>query len=584
MFIFCGCSNDDNEPNPNNDIDSAIILAINISEVTKDADMMLLCKDGSYMICDFENEKGYGVVYTNSSIDNETSEGIMTFVDEDGKPVMSTYGDYHIIYKNVTDESFDYALIDKNGETSYYWDVKVSDSSLRRNATRMYNPFTSTWSTIKNFNWTWDEHQKKALLPALAKVLSFSFTAFETVHTGNPLGMFLTFYIESCKSDGEDPNKWIEGFAFFDGVIDVDFGKILSTGKLNATLNKTGILSNVINEWADQEFEKMGQYEENVAPTFEGKEWQIKLSINLLQCSPEEKEYRIDVTSKATWEIDASNMNNGWCNIRQDEGQVVVKVKAYEGMETRQCSAKIKTKIYKEEISPALLTIIQEGFIFELSAKELVFNENGGNRTITIETNDNILSWKVTSHPDWCKAYSIYNGLALTVSVDENKNLIEDKEGIITLTAETKNGATIDRTLKVRQIAQNWNGTSWNFNGKADVSGFLAGIGGLDVTNITNFGISIIDVATNKFSLSGDLTGCESYSDISLDDKNRLILNFTQNISGDGASAKIKIKIIFERKDETKAIGEMTGSANLHILELGNGNMTMSGIFNGTKK
>lgn len=581
FFLLCGCSNDENETTVTDTTDIQLI-ALNASSVTNDADIMLLGKDGSHLLCDFENEDGYGVILINGSLENDVSDGIMTLIDQDGKPVMTSCNDYRIIYDNVLENSFDCAIIDKSGEVFYYWDVYINDMLTRAlttesHDTKMYNPLTSTWQTIKNFDWTWDEHQKQAILPALAKFASFALTAssFKTPFGG--ASIIYTYISEAKKSDGENINDFVKNAAFIEDALDI--GKVWKSGEVGFnSLKKLGILSNALNDWADQEFEKMGHYEEYVRPTFESKEWQIKLGTNLIKCGTEEKEYRVNVATKAAWEIDDANVDKSWCSVYKDGNQVIVKVKAYNGVATRTCFAKLKTKVYNEQIHPALLTIQQDGVVFDLSESNLTFTQEGGFKGVYVYTNDNITSWEVSA-PTWCKITKGVNSFF----VDINKSDI-DREGVIEVAGMLKDsGSYITKQIVVKQICNSyWNGTSWNFSGNVNVTGSGNIVGGFNMADIANFGIQIIDVANNKFSLSGDLAGMEYYSNISLDEQGRLILNLSQNISVTGCSVINTLKIIFEQTEHTKSIGKLTGKTNAKTNIPGTGNVNVKIEFNGT--
>lgn len=558
--LFCGCSADEDEINVTNTADTQLVV-LNTSSMTNDADIMLLGKDGSYLFCDFENEEGYGVILVNESLENDVSDGIMTLIDQDGRPVITSCNDYRIIYDNISENSFDCAIINKSGEVFYYWDVDMNNILTRTlinrsYSTRMYNPLTSTWRTIKDFDWTWDEHQKKAILPALAKLTSFAMTAcsFKT-----PLGsasIIYTYISEAKKSDGEDTNCFVKNAAFANDIFDIEY--IWKNGGVSlSSLDKfvNGILSNTLNDWADKEFEKMGEYDGIVRPTFATKEWQIKLSTNLIECGVEEKEFRIDVATKALWEIDDTNVDRSWCSVYKEGNQVIVKVKAYDGVATRTCTAKVKTKTYNEQIPPALLTIRQDGVVFDLSETDLTFTQEGGSKGVYVYTNDNITSWEVSA-PVWCKITKGTNSFFIDVAKSDT-----DREGIIEVAGMLKNsGSYIKKQIAVKQICNSsWNGTSWNFTGNVNATGGGSIVGGINMANVTNFGIQIVDVANNKFLLSGDLAGMEYYSNISLDEQGRLILNTTQDISEAGVYANCTSKIVFERTEQTKSIGKLTG-------------------------
>lgn len=106
------------------------------------------------------------------------------------------------------------------------------------------------------------------------------------------------------------------------------------------------------------------------------------------------------------------------------------------------------------------------------------------------------------------------------------------------------------------------------------------------MVDITNFGIQIIDVANNRFSLSGDLAGMEHNSNISIDEKGNLVLNVSQDISEMGIyNLKFISKVVFERIERTKSLGNLTGEVFGKVYvpdgEDMNVEIELNGTFNG---
>lgn len=261
-----------------------------------------------------------------------------------------------------------------------------------------------------NKNHSWDEHNKKALVPFLCKVVSFSITAIGTV-TGNDItNLALTLISETAKSSNINSAniEYMSNTLDFVGLVNDSFEDgwkgFLTNGLISFSYKKFGIsmLAQMINKYGDDGLEALGKHQEEIDYTFLNKEWQIKLSTNLIECGIEEKEFRINVATKALWEIDDTNVDNSWCSVYKEGDQIIVKVKSYDGVETRLCSAKVKTKTYNKQIPPALLTIKQDGVLFELSETDLTFTQEGGTKGVYVYTNDNITSWEVST-PVWCK-------------------------------------------------------------------------------------------------------------------------------------------------------------------------------------
>lgn len=193
--------------------------------------------------------------------------------------------------------------------------------------------------------------------------------------------------------------------------------------------------------------------------------------------------------------------------------------------------------------------------------------------------------WKIKYFPDWCeiKRMGLYG---FSVTPKEIGKGLSDEIVIEYSTSYNKDkNVVFEKRIPVSQKA-NWNGTSWSFTGSVNATGGGSIVGGIDMANVTNFGIQIENVANNQFSLSGDLAGMEYYSNISLDEQGRLILNTTQNISEAGVYVNCTSKIAFERTEQTKSIGKLTGEANVKTNVPGTENINvkigLNGTFNGT--
>lgn len=600
-LLFSSCSKDDDDFTfANGNLVNVQMIALNTNGETKEADALLICNDGSYVLCDADNGNGYSTIYINTSVNNDFTKGTILFLDEEGTPIIASTENGQFIFKNITDNSFDFAFIGNRGDISYYWDIPFPyNSDTRMTTTRaFYDPLVNSWkswkSSVVDFDWTWDEHQKKAIVPFLCKMGSFVITAVGIVrgtgtHVDRAVGVY-TVFDEANKSDIINAN-WLNYASSSVDFIDLvesssegGWSSILKNGKLSFSKSGFGlsVLANFLNQYGDNELANLGKYEEWVAPTFEGKEWQIKLSTYLLECTMDEATYSVDVSTKAAWEIDDSNINHSWCSITKENGRVVVKVKEYDGIEDRVCSAKIKTSAETNDIPPATLTIKQSGVLFEISTPELIFTQEGGEQGINVNTNKNVASWKVTARPDWCKTQEWE--AALIVTVQEDAHLLEDREGVITLTAQLVNGETIDRFLNVKQVVQDmWNGTKWNFSGSVNASGNMAMVGNISMSEVTNFGIEIRDVDRNDFSLSGDLAGLEKDSHIYCDAENHLIWSHSETISESGASMKMTTSITFTRTSSTTATGKMNSSANVNVPGYGGINISLNGNFSGTR-
>lgn len=461
LLIGGACSK---EKDQNNVGDGAVkMAAINICEDTDNADILLLCDDGSYILCDAENEKGYGVVYMNESIDNDFENGLSVFLDENGIPTMASTSEGHFIFKNINENSFDLAFINNENEISYFNNVKFDYLSrsplMTRGIIDIIAPWIDSWKSLR-YN-GWDENNKKAIVPFICMLFQFGITAVSAVR-GDPasiIGLAHTtayeFYNSSYyKSDWWDKIFYGTGMTSL-SISSFDLKQFLNSNGNEITFTyessrKFGLalFAERLSKYWHSELEKMGKYEEWVDPVLlNPEEWEIKLSPDFVEFSPDEDRLFVDVSSKASWAIDTSHIDRDWCKVIKLDEQVAVYVKANTNEYDRTCEMKIFATT-TNLIAPVTLTIKQSGIIFELSPDKLTFTQEGGSKPVAITTNENIKSWDVTSYPSWCKIEKSDNSFWVTV----DKNEKDDKDGIITVTAKTKSGMPVDRTLTVEQI------------------------------------------------------------------------------------------------------------------------------------
>lgn len=594
--LFLSCSNDEDytQKNENSSQNENIeLLALDISSETE-ADAIFICEDGSYALYDEETTSGVGVIQFNSSYKNDFYDGMTVLLDDNKKPLIASYGAFHIIFNNFRQDKFNCAVINPNGSIDYYWDLEM-DTSVFTDG----NPYK-----VKSI--TRVSETSKAKLFYGLKVISFAATAVLTVAACSTaitatapvvaaavVGVGILSIAHSIYSEGVESGLWGNKIKYAEYPLNVaektfDFLDV-DNFKLSPQDFTLGVAVDLLNDLGTRGLESIGNYKDEVNNIFENEEWQIKLSTYLLECSKDEATYSVDVSTKAAWEIDDSNINHSWCSITKENGRVVVKVKEYDGIEDRVCSAKIKISAENltNDIPPATLTIKQSGIVFDLSAPELIFTQEGGEQGVNVYTNKNVASWKVTSQPDWCKTTNIQM-IALMVKVEEDAHLMEDREGTITVTAQLLDGQRVDRYLTIKQIVLDmWNGTKWNFSGSVSVSGntsgYMAAIGNISMSEVRNFGIEIRDVDQNDFTLSGDLAGMEKDSHIYCDAENRLIWSHSETLSESGASVKMTTTITFTRTSSTTAIGKMSSTANVNIPGYGGMNINMGGNFSGTR-
>ena len=455
LLVGVACQEEKVQKNeePKDEMKEVKMAALNVCGDTENADILLLCDDGSYILCEAENSEGYSVVYMNESLENKFENGLSVFLDENGTPIMATSSKGTFVFKNVSYDSFDCAFIDNQNEISYYNNIQFDFQSMQSRSSlttrSIFDPWIDSWRTLTSSGW--DEHNKKAIVPFLCKIASFAITAGDAVWGTGQIGLAQTFLSELYKS-GYYKNEWLDDLFFGTGMTSlslsgIDLKNFLNNGNVVFTPKKFGLsyLAYLLNEYGDNQLEKLGQIEEWVGPHFDTEEWRISLSTNLLECYPDDDWYLVDVSSKAMWDIDESQIDHNWCEVKKLDVQVAVHVKPNEGENDRTCNLVIYAK-NSTEIAPVSLTIKQSGIVFELSEEKLSFTQDGGSKGVYITTNENIKSWDVTSYPSWCKIekgnYSFF--------INVFKNDGEKREGIITVTAY-RNGGILNKEILIEQ-------------------------------------------------------------------------------------------------------------------------------------
>ncbi len=439
------------------DDDSPQIAVVNVrSDSDDNADLLMLCNDGSYILCDGENSEGYGVFYMNM-VDQEFEEGITVFLDGNGTPVMACMSNGHFIYDVVSENIFNFAYINNEGEVLYFNDIPLeyqdSPSSSKRKKS-IITPYVDAWNTFfVDGHFYWDEHNKKALLPFTYKILSFAITAGNAMW-GKAWGSFaITFSHEFYKS-GYYRSKFFDSlFEILDGadVITSGFvlGNLIREGEFVFTPKKLGIsgLAYMLNTYGDLELEKLGQYQERVSAVLNMEEWQIRVAPNPVELNADGGWFYVDISSKASWDIDVSQIDSEWCEIIKLGSQVAIHVLSNESGYDRTCSLKVFAKA-SSAINPVTIIIKQSGIVFDLSEEKLSFTPSGGSKGVYVSTNDKVQSWSVTSYPSWCEIDTARNSFFVNAGRNDS---MEEREGIITVTAWTSGGLSVDRSITVEQ-------------------------------------------------------------------------------------------------------------------------------------
>lgn len=540
VLLLASCSDNPSQPSQDeNEEDNNTVAMINLSDATESADFIMLCKDGNYIMGNFNAENGYGLLMVDFGV-GEQQEELTIMVNPEGIPEMLSYKETTFVIRNITDKDFDFATIDSQGNITYYWDIPYdfgdTDSrSIESLVWTFTQPFKKwyeqTAGGIRNF--TWDEHTRKMIGPYLLKVTAFADIAISCRKKPNP-APFLSA-IQAAINEGYKSGLWnVKTASWFDDSINAinDLNIKWENEQWNFKFRPKGVIEQIIdisgrlNDCGDKLLYKKSHYKPEMDPIFDAEEWQIKVSPTVIEAGPDAATYSVDVSSKAQWKVES---NASWCKVSRQGNQAIVKVDAYQGTATRSCNVEITTQTYTPEISPATFAVVQQGILFELSESKLSFKPEGSTRGIYVYTNSNITSWEITAKPDWVDKIDKAPN-SFFIDVGEN-NTGETRSGLLTVTGYINNGTWIDRTVELIQPAGlEWNNTSWSFTGNYTMT-----TEGESSSSPIKFELEIQDVATQQFSLKYEgvdlsLTRNTDDMEISLteDEKGQLILTMTE--------------------------------------------------------
>lgn len=540
VLLLASCSDNPSQPSQDeNEEDNNTVAMINLSDATESADFIMLCKDGNYIMGNFNAENGYGLFMVDFGV-GEQQEELTIMVNPEGIPEMLSYKETTFVIRNITDKDFDFATIDSQGNITYYWDIPYdfgdTDSrSIESLVWTFTQPFKKwyeqTAGGIRNF--TWDEHTRRMIGPYLLKVTAFADIAISCRKKPNP-APFLSA-IQAAINEGYKSGLWnVKTASWFDDSINAinDLNIKWENEQWNFKFRPKGVIEQIIdisgrlNDCGDKLLYKKSHYKPEMDPIFDAEEWQIKVSPTVIEAGPDAATYSVDVSSKAQWKVES---NASWCKVSRQGNQAIVKVDAYQGTETRSCNVEITTQTYTPEISPATFAVVQQGILFELSESKLSFKPEGSTRGIYVYTNSNITSWEITAKPDWVDKIDKAPN-SFFIDVGEN-NTGETRSGLLTVTGYINNGTWIDRTVELIQPAGlEWNNTSWSFTGNYTMT-----TEGESSSSPIKFELEIQDVATQQFSLKYegvDLSLTRNTNDMEIllteDEKGQLILTMTE--------------------------------------------------------
>ena len=572
VSLLASCSEDGGLSSGGGQGNDVGMVMINTVDETENADWMLLCDDGSYIMACMNDGNGHGVIRMELNAGGEDTQGYTILVDADGIPVAVGNDEMTIQIGNITDTDFDCAVIEKGSDDiHYYWDIPYTFDGV---ATRglvgdvwnsVASPFKSWYDQVSGGirNFTWDEHSRKMILPYTLKVCGFWIQALSFVE--NPIkgvpSMLNTIIDEGYKSGLWDQQTpwWCDT-----SVMALDFLK--ENGKWGLKFDLAGgsisLAADLMITAADAMYDELSRCEPATSAVFTGEEWQIKLSPATIEAGPEAAIYTASVTSQALWEVEGGA---SWCRARKEGDNVVVEVDDYSGRETRNCTVVVKTVTYTSDIPNALLHVVQQGVLFDLSESSLTFEAKGGSAGVYVNTNEQITSWSVSGCPSWVRI-SGKSDNSFYINVEEN-NEGEDRSGTITVTGITTSGSMIDRTVQVTQYGDldwQWDNTSWSFSGMC-----TSVMDGENITDVMNFDMYITSVNDGQISIYGDFGAPQLSSTVDATGQLVIRANYNETLNFEDGWIKIQgmLTFIFKRTGVATSECRLSGSIDLEYKE-----------------
>lgn len=568
--LFCACSQD--EPNMSGKKKKPLTYAaINLNDTTPDADILVAADDRNYLVCDVNHKDKCGTLFFSNTYWKNINEGYLIYMDSTGTPMMlRTPKQDEYYFKNVTENGCDVAHKKANGEISYFWDVELDEGAAKSGSPRrvpaswsdaITSPFTTWWSDVSSFDWTWDQHQRKAILPFLAKVTSFAITAVTAVGEGDAISVLITLYEESLKSGLVDGSlmtyidaygQWSEFKDHYQAVtegVSIEDVKGFAIGKIASTLN----------DYADDALNNIATFDEISWDIFNHPENHITLSRYMLNYPQSGGIGLVKVTAQPGWYCNPYSLPS-WCRctVDQENNQLNFTVEANESATTREATLLVYPP---SMVDPARLTIKQEGYAFALDPTSITFTGEVGYNAILVQTSDKVETWRVKSCPNWLT----YERSETTIWLVTKGKASGTKTGSVVVEATFRGGGTVTKSCAVRWEAgtskYSWDYTHWAFSGPMTFSDGSSGTLPMELT--------INKVADHSATMTFG-----AYS------------NIPCNVSTSGSKLKgtFSIASTVSGKFTITRTSETTATCELHITISGDKAGSGSGTLQGTKR
>ena len=452
------------------DFSNSDLVAVTINDETGYADYLIAGKDGSYILYDEDTRNGNGLVYYNPDRSLPIEDGMFIFLNPEGVPEDVVYKGEHLLFKNMADGKADMMFVRTDGSTVYLFDTDIPD----------YSPAGS--SPAKALEWiyntrSWDEDEKKALVPFLIKLASFGISAIGFVR-GNLMdrtSLIATIAEEWEKSQNGYTSKENISFseaytsfgasAFWNIANDKPFGEMSRKMGLSA-------LALLLNTYADEMLNEIGNYRQTFDEALIFEDYHIKLSpgdehssgtstrINL-DCGPEKGAYLINVSTKSSWRVQYDNIGFFQAGKTMEEGQMFVLVTKNDTPDNRlgiiNIIAEGRADGTDADQYSGVIIVNQSAndSYFKLSNYSISVPRQGGEYTVSIVgKSPDVDYWYFWGEPGWCNVTYGKDNNSLKIKVGQYEGN-RDNEGFIRITAKSKGVNRRDYTTGISIVQDN---------------------------------------------------------------------------------------------------------------------------------
>lgn len=263
-------------------------FAVDIREDTGKDELLFLMESGAYFL--YKQTKESDILYFNSSIDNELSEGLFFTENKmDNSLSLSCRGDRTIFFQ-IAEDTYNVAVTQSDGTTHYYYGLIVGDGSLNRSSNIQTKMTGEDW---------W--HLTKSGIYRLGYYLYNVLLTPTNVVEIELFEIYKSNWFNIQEYIDEDKVKYVENLVSFSNkilsFIDPGSGGPVITDFITS-----------LGKMSDEELDKVGKEKEVVKPEL-GDEWNFKIQPSVLACPNVTRDYVVKVSSKAMWDLDKSGLD-----------------------------------------------------------------------------------------------------------------------------------------------------------------------------------------------------------------------------------------------------------------------------------